>query len=130
MPRPSLNLLRKDQASFVCKQDSGGLPVSGKSPAKKETTMHKKFILALLLMTAVTFAFGPSEAKAIVSAQISTPNVSVSINGYLPAPPGVFILYDAGRPYYVEREERIYIEERPVKPEKHHHDHGRKHGHH
>jgi hypothetical protein len=90
--------------------------------------MRKKLILPLLLMTATTLTFAPNEAKAIISAQISAPSVSVSINGYLPAPPGVFILYDAGRPYYVERERRIYMVEKP-KHKKHRHDNGRKHGH-
>ena len=90
--------------------------------------MRKKLILSMLLMTAVTSTFGANEAKAIISAQISSPNVSVSINGYLPAPPGVFILYDAGRPYYVEREQRVYMVEKP-KHKKHHKKHGHKHDH-
>ena len=89
--------------------------------------MRKKFILPLLLMTATALVFGPHEAKATISAQISTPNVSVSINDYLPPPPGVVVLLDSGRPYYVEREQRIYIKEKPAKS--HHHDNGRKHGH-
>jgi hypothetical protein len=90
--------------------------------------MRKKLILSMLLMSAATITFGANEAKAIISAQISTPNVSVSINDYVPAPPGVFILYDAGRPYYVEREQRIYMVEKP-KHKNHHRDKGRKHGH-
>lgn len=92
--------------------------------------MCAKFILPVLLMIAATITFGADEATAIVSAQISTPNVSVSINGYLPAPPGVYILFDAGRPYYVEREERVYIKERPAEhnhgKKKHHKKHGHK----
>ena len=88
--------------------------------------MRKKFILSVLLMTAATITFGPNEAQAIISAQISSPTVSVSINGYLPAPPGVYILFDAGRPYYVERGQRIYIKEKPAKQK---HDNGRKLGH-
>lgn len=90
--------------------------------------MRTKFILPVLLMIAATVTFGPHEAKAFISAQISTPNVSISINDYLPAPPGVFILYDAGRPYYIEREERVYMVEKP-KQKKHHKGNGRKHGH-
>lgn len=94
--------------------------------------MHTKDKFLLLIMAAAVITFAPTEARAIISAQISTPNVSVSINGYLPAPPGVFIQLDAGRPYYIEREQRIYIQEKPAKhdkEEKHHHDNGRKHGH-
>jgi hypothetical protein len=92
--------------------------------------MRTKFILPVLFVIAAAITFGAHEATAIVSAQISTPNVSVSINGYLPAPPGVYILYDTGRPYYVEREERIYIKERPAEhrhgKKKHHKNHGHK----
>ena len=90
--------------------------------------MRTRFMLFLLLMIAATFVFGPNEAQAIISAQISSPNVSVSINGYLPAPAGVIVLLDSGRPYYVERGQRIYIKEKPAKQKKHH-DNGRKHGH-
>lgn len=94
--------------------------------------MHKKLIFTLLIMAAAAISFGPNEAKAIISAQISAPNVSVSINGYMPAPVGVYLMYDAGRPYYVERERRIYIQERPAQhhhEKKHHKGHGNKHGH-
>jgi hypothetical protein len=64
--------------------------------------MQKKLFLPILLMTAATLTFSANDAKAVISAQISAPNVSVNINGYLPAPPGVVVLLDAGRPYYVE----------------------------
>ena len=83
--------------------------------------MQNKLILPILLMTAATLTFSANQAKAVISAQISTPNVSVSINGYLPPPPGVVVLLDSGRPYYVEREQRIYIKEKPAK-----HNHGKK----
>ena len=95
--------------------------------------MITKFGLSLLTMTAAAITFCPNDAQAIIAAQISAPSVSVSINGYLPAPPGVFIQLDAGRPYYVEREQRIYIKEKPAKhhkhEKKHHKDHGHEHGH-
>jgi hypothetical protein len=94
--------------------------------------MRKKLILPLLLIAAATTTFVPNEARAIISAQISSPNVSVSINGYLPPPPGVVVLMDSGRPYYVEREQRIYIKERPKHKhgkKKHHKKHGHEHDH-
>jgi hypothetical protein len=50
------------------------------------------------------------------TATVSTAGVNVQINGYLPAPPGVHIQLDAGRPYYIEGERRVYIE----KDTKHH----------
>jgi hypothetical protein len=106
--------------------------------------MSKKSILTLLIMTAVTLTFGLNEAKAGFPAPpglpglpgLPAPNVNVRVNGYLPAPPGVHVLIDSGRPYYVEREQRVYIErEQPVrhykkhkKHKKHHRDHDRGHG--
>jgi hypothetical protein len=46
------------------------------------------------------------------------------------APPGVHILIDTGRPYYVERELRVYIEKKkPAKHHKKHEDNGRRNGH-
>lgn len=92
--------------------------------------MHTKFILPLLLMTAAAITSVPNETRAAVSVQVSAPTVSVSIDAYLPAPPGVYIQFDAGRPYYVEKERRIYLKEKPAKHDKNHHeDQGRKHGH-
>jgi hypothetical protein len=51
------------------------------------------------------------------------PGVNVQINGYLPAPPGVHVYVDGGRPYYMERERRVYVE----RDRKHHKD-KRRHG--
>ncbi|HBG05290.1 MAG: hypothetical protein A2075_20755 [Geobacteraceae bacterium GWC2_58_44] len=50
-------------------------------------------------------------------------DVNIRIDGYLPAPPGVRILLDAGRPYYVEDNRRVYVEKKPK------HDNGRHRGH-
>ncbi|OGR00846.1 MAG: hypothetical protein A2511_01575 [Deltaproteobacteria bacterium RIFOXYD12_FULL_50_9] len=62
------------------------------------------------------------------------PSVNLSITGYLPAPPGVHVMIDSGRPYYIERDRRVYIEKRKPakysKKEKHHDErHNRDHGH-
>ena len=94
--------------------------------------MRKSF-LPMIIMTAVALTFGLTEAGAGFPAP-SGPNVNVSVNGYLPAPPGVNVQIDAGRPYYVEGERRVYMErERPArhynKHKKHHEDHGNKYGH-
>lgn len=68
--------------------------------------MHTKSILAMLMMTVASLTFSYSAAEAA--------NVDVHVSGYLPAPPGVIVRVDAGRPYYVEHERRVYIErERP-----------------
>ena len=88
--------------------------------------MHTKSILALLMMTAATLTLSFNSAEAA--------NVDVNISGFLPAPPGVFVQVDAGRPYYVEHDRRVYMERRPAKYRKHykqkeHHDNGKKNGH-
>ena len=60
------------------------------------------------------------------------PGVHVNINGYLPPPPGVHIHEDGGRPYYIERERRIYLKKGHSKKhlkKNHGHGHGKKSGH-
>ncbi|MBK5273430.1 MAG: hypothetical protein JJE30_00045 [Desulfuromonadales bacterium] len=102
--------------------------------------MRKKIIIALLILSAVTVTFGLNQANAGLPGPPglpAPPNVNVHVNGYLPAPPGVNVMIDSGRPYYVERDRRVYIErERPAKHykkykkyKKHHEDNGRGHGH-
>jgi hypothetical protein len=89
--------------------------------------MRIKSILPTLIMTVAAISFSLSSAEAA--------NVSVNINGFIPPPPGVFVQVDAGRPYYVEHDRRVYMErERPGKHRKHykekkHHDNGNKYGH-
>jgi hypothetical protein len=103
--------------------------------------MHKKVVSSMLIVTAVIIAFNLSEAKAGFPAPpglpglpgLPAPNVNVHVNGFLPAPPGVHVMVDSGRPYYVERDRRVYMErERPAKHykkyRKHHEDRGRGHG--
>lgn len=119
------------------------IPGRKKLTAEKGEVMFRKSILALLIMTTVTFALDLNEAKAGFPGPpgfpplpgLPAPNVNVSVNGFLPAPPGVNIMIDSGRPYYVERDRRVYMErERPVrhykKYKRHHmdHDHDRGHG--
>jgi hypothetical protein len=99
--------------------------------------MRRKSIPTLLIITAVTLTMGLNEAKAGFPAPpglpgLPAPNVNVNVNGYLPAPPGVHVMIDSGRPYYVERDRRVYMErERPgrhyKKYKKHHEDRGRGH---
>lgn len=103
--------------------------------------MRKKLIVSLLIMTAVTIAFSLNEAQAgfpVPPGLPAPPGVNVSVTGFLPAPPGVHVMIDSGRPYYVERDRRVYMErEHPAKHhkknKKHHdnrgHDNGRGHGH-
>jgi hypothetical protein len=88
--------------------------------------MRTKSILALLMMTAATLTLSCNAAEAA--------NVNVNISGYLPPPPGVYVQVDAGRPYYVQHDRRVYMERRPGKHNKHykekrHHDNGNKYGH-
>ena len=85
--------------------------------------MRTKSILAMLMLTAATLTLHVNPAEAA--------NVDININGYLPAPPGVLVRVDAGRPYYVEHNRRVYMAR--DKHHKHykenHHDNGRKNGH-
>lgn len=89
--------------------------------------MRTKSILSVLIMTAVSISFGLNEARAAFSAQVGTPNVSFSISDYQPAPPNVRVQSDAGRPYYMERDRRVYMEKKKhgkkYKKEKHREDH-------
>jgi hypothetical protein len=87
----------------------------------------------MLVLSAVVMSFGVNEAKAAVSMQVGTPNLSFSISDYQPAPPNVYVHQNSGRPYYVERDRRVYMERRkPGKhykyDKKHHEDRGRHEG--
>jgi hypothetical protein len=104
----------------------------------KGAVMLRKSIYCLLVISAVAMAIGLNEARAGLPAPpgLPGPNVNVHVNGFLPAPPGVHVMMDSGRPYYVERDRRVYMErERPAKRykkykkyKKHHDDRGRGHG--
>jgi len=101
----------------------------------------QKITSHVLIMTAVTLVFALNEAKAGFPVPpglpgLPAPHVNVNVNGYLPAPPGVHVMVDSGRPYYVESDRRVYMErERPAKhykkhkKHKKHHDHGHDRGH-
>jgi len=96
--------------------------------------MLKKMFLSGLILTAVTMASGVNEARAAFSAEVGTPNLNFRISDYQPAPPNVYVHNDGGRPYYIERDHRVYMEKRKhgkhyKKHRKHNDDHGRKHGH-
>jgi len=36
-------------------------------------------------------------------------DVNIQLSGYLPTPPGVRIYFESGRPYYVEKNRRVYV---------------------
>ena len=93
--------------------------------------MRKKLILSVLILTAFAMTYNNNEAKAAFSAEIGTPNVNFRVSDYQPAPPNVYIHTDGGRPYYVERDRRVYMEKRHhrkhyKKEKKHHKDHARR----
>ena len=95
--------------------------------------MRTKSIFSMLALTAVVMTFGINEAEAAVSVQVGTPNASFSFSDYQPAPPNVYVLNDGGRPYYVERDRRVYMQKkhhgRKYKKEKHHKRRGHNDGH-
>jgi hypothetical protein len=99
--------------------------------------MRKKTILSMLLIAALAITFGSNEAKAGLPVPPGlpappglpgSPQVNVNISAYLPAPPGVTVLIEAGCPYYVEKGHRVYLKKK-YKHDKHHKKHGHKKGH-
>lgn len=80
----------------------------------------------MLVLSAVIMTFGINEAKAAVSLQVGSPNLSFSISDYQPAPPNVYVHNDRGRPYYMHRDRRVYMEKKhhgkQYKKDKRHHD--------
>ncbi len=96
--------------------------------------MNAKSVLSLLAMAVFSITFGLNEANAAFSAEIASPNVNFRISDYQPAPPNVYIQNDRGRPYYVERDRRVYMEKKKPgkhykKEKKHHEDNGRRNDH-
>jgi hypothetical protein len=95
--------------------------------------MRTQSIYTLLTLAAITLTFGSNDASGAVSLQVGTPNLSFSINDYQPAPPNVYIHNDQGRPYYVERDRRVYMEKKKShnhkKEQKHHDNNGHRDGH-
>ena len=105
-------------------------------PPGKGDIMRTKTILAVLIIIASTSTFGIHDATAgflslpglpAPPGLPGSPNVSVNIAAYLPAPPGVSIQISGGRPYYVEQGRRVYLKEK--RHDKHHKGHGHKYGH-
>ena len=95
--------------------------------------MNTKSIIYMLSLAAFALTFSHNEAKAAVSVQVGTPNLSFSISDYQPAPPNVYVHSDAGRPYYIERDRRVYMEKKHhgkkyKKEKRHHEDRGRHEG--
>ena len=88
--------------------------------------MRTKSVLSMIALTAAAMTFSINEARAAVSVQVGTPNLSFSISDYQPAPPNVYVQNDGGRPYYVEHDRRVYMEKkhhgRKYKKEKKHHE--------
>jgi len=59
-------------------------------------------------------------------------DISIQLGAYLPAPPGVRIRIEAGRPYYVENNRRVYMKKKSKGDNGKHlgyEDRGRKKGH-
>lgn len=65
----------------------------------------RKITLIPALLTAAVIALGSITVPAPAAAE-----VSIQINGYLPAPPGVRIYSRNSRPYYVRHNRRVYME--------------------
>jgi hypothetical protein len=94
--------------------------------------MHTKSVLSLLVMAAAVLTFAVHDVEAGFPAPPGIfipplPSVNVNVTGYIPAPPGVHVQVDAGRPYYVERERRVYMEREPQHHRKHYKKHHKRH---
>lgn len=98
--------------------------------------MCKNRFLTVLMLVVALFVSSVTVPTAGFSAPLG---VNVQISGYLPTPPGVSILIDSGRPYYVERDRRVYVQRDPkykhykkkhYKPHHRGHDRGRSHSKH
>lgn len=83
----------------------------------------------------ITAAVCAAALLVAASAAIAGTDVSVSISGYLPAPPGVHVYIDGGRPCYREGTRVVYLERDPHYHKRHrghaygHRDHDGGHGH-
>jgi hypothetical protein len=107
--------------------------------------MRTKSVLSMLILTAavLTISFSAAEAfpappGVLIPPGLPGSRVNVQVNGYVPAPPGVNVQIDAGRPYYVESNRRVYMERegsgrhdnrKHYKYKKHHENKGNKFGH-
>lgn len=88
----------------------------------------------MVVLTAVVIIFGintvyagfPAPPGILIPPGLPGSSVNVRIDGYVPAPPGVTVQVDSGRPYYVERNRRVYMEKKHhgkrYKKQKKHHD--------
>jgi hypothetical protein len=65
--------------------------------------MRRIRILPAVIIAAV-IALGSFVVPTTGSAE-----VTIQINGYLPAPPGVRVYRGGGRPYYIHRNRRVYM---------------------
>lgn len=83
----------------------------------------KKALLTLAVATAASFAFAPQASHA------SGVDLNIQLGAYIPAPPGVRIYVDAGRPYYVENHRRVYMKKRDHEDNGRHRGHEKKDGH-
>jgi len=114
---------------------------------ERSHTLHIKSSHSLLLLTAVVLTVAFNDAQAgfpappaiLIQPGLPGSSVNVRVSGYVPAPPGVKVQIDSGRPYYVESNRRVYMErgqprghykkKHYKKAKKHHEDEGNHYGH-
>jgi hypothetical protein len=95
--------------------------------------MRTKYLCSMLVIPAVILTLGGNEVQAAVSVQVGTPNLNFNFSDYNPPPPNVRVHDNGGRPYYMERDRRVYMEKRKKgkqykNEKKHHEDRGRGNG--
>lgn len=102
--------------------------------------MKANSVRSILVLTAAVIIFISSQANAglpsppgiLIPPGMPGSNVNVHIDGYLPAPPGVHVMIDSGRPYYIERDRRVYMQKKQhgnKKYKKQYKNKGQKNGH-
>ena len=71
--------------------------------------MNSKLFAAAMTTAIVIASLGVPEADPAYAGPI---DVSIQLGAYLPAPPGVRIHVEAGRPYYVQNNRRVYMKKK------------------
>ena len=90
--------------------------------------MNKKLLTTTTAAAALIVSLGIHRPDPACAGPV---DISIQLDAYLPAPPGVSIHVEAGRPYYVENNRRVYMKKKSKGDRGKHRgeDRGRKKGH-
>ena len=71
--------------------------------------MNKKLLITTTAAAALIVSLGIHRPDPACAGPV---DISIQLGAYLPAPPGVSIHVEAGRPYYVENNRRVYMKKK------------------